>query len=360
MLNPDKWWAKLAIHQVPATYLAVTALGSYLILAVCYLQGVIPWLAFGLALSLWAPIILTEIDWTYKHFGWFALFALAAFVQTIHYSEHCIEMIQYHIFHDPLSQSTAIFTAFNVEWVHFAGDTFLTLSTIVLLMKFPRNPLLWVAIPFQLAHQSEHTFLIFNYLFEGAKPGAPGLLGSLPSGGGGAIHGGLGWTRVDLHWVYNTLYTLPFAGALVYQVKHTYDESLAEAFPDVPSSELLSVSKHLETFHYAPSETVLAPGDDIDRLYIITEGEAAVYRHDETGREVEIATLHKGQYFGEIGLLVPGAPHTKTIRALTKLSVLAMDEETFEHLMQVSHVTADEVLRTAESRVTPQTSGTTR
>ena len=100
-------------------------------------------------------------------------------------------------------------------------------------------------------------------------------------------------------------------------------------------------------------ETVLAPGDDIDRLYIVTDGEAAVYRHDESGREVEIARVHKGQYFGEIGLLVPGAPHTKTIRAVSKLTVLAMDEETFRHLMSVSQVTAAEVQEVANERVTP-------
>jgi hypothetical protein len=35
--------------------------------------------------------------------------------------------------------------------------------------------------------------------------------------------------------------------------------------------------------------------------------------------------------------LVPGAVHDKTIRAKTKLSCLAMDEETLKHLMAASH-----------------------
>ena len=161
----------------------------------------------------------------------------------------------------------------------------------------------------------------------------PGVLGK---GGLAGAHGLLGMPRVDLHWVYNTLYTIPFIFGLVWQLKRAYDEALEEAFPDVPEEELIRASKHLATFQYAPGQTIVAPGDDVERLYIITEGVAIVSQPDEQGNEVEVARLQKGQYVGEIALLVPGAKHTKTVRALTNMRVLAMDEETFRHLMQVS------------------------
>jgi CRP-like cAMP-binding protein len=54
---------------------------------------------------------------------------------------------------------------------------------------------------------------------------------------------------------------------------------------------------------------------------------------------------------GEIGLLVPDAPHTKTVRATTNVSVLAMDEATFRHLMQVSQVTAEHMEQVAEAHM---------
>jgi CRP-like cAMP-binding protein len=66
---------------------------------------------------------------------------------------------------------------------------------------------------------------------------------------------------------------------------------------------------------------------------------------------VEVATLHRGQYFGEIALLVPNAKHTKTVRAKTDLTVLAMDEETFRHLTAVSAATGAELQHVAEERV---------
>jgi hypothetical protein len=347
-LRPDTWYSKIALHKVPSTYLLGAFFVSYLILAIAWLEGSPPWLAFGLALVPWGIIMFVEVEWTYKHYGWLALFFLMAFVQTIHYSEHCIEMVQYHLFHNPLKESLAIFSKLNVEGVHFGGDSFLTIGTFLLLTKFPRNPWLWVAAPFQLAHQAEHNFLFFNYAFEGAPAGAPGILGK-----GGVGWGGLGLVRTDLHWVYNTLYTIPFVLALLWQLRRTFDEALEEAFPDVPQAELLRASQHLATFRYAPGETVLSPGDDADRLYIITEGMALVSTHDADGNEIEVATLHRGQYFGEIALLVPDAQHTKTIRAKSDLQVLAMDEETFRHLTSVSQITQDELSQVARERMTP-------
>lgn len=343
-LKADSLWSRLAIHRVPTKYILVSAFVSYIILALGYLQGAPPWIAFGLALVPWGLMVFVEIEWSYKHFGWFALFGAMAFVQLIHYSEHAIEVIQVHVFHDPVHQAIAIFSSLNIEWVHFTGDTLLTIGTLVLLYKFPRNPWLWVAIPFQIAHQAEHTFLLFNYLFEGAAGGGPGLLASP----GGAIAGGVGLNRPDLHFIYNTLFTVPFVLALIYQLRRTYDEALDEAFAGAPKAALIEASHHLATFTYSAGECVVAPGDDVDRLYIVVEGEAGVYAHEEGGVEREIAVLRHGQYFGEVALLLPDVPHTKTIRAKSRLTVLAMDEPTFRHLMAVSQ--ADETQLEAMAR----------
>jgi CRP-like cAMP-binding protein len=338
-LKTDSKWERLALHRVPQQYLLMAAFWSYAILGVTYLEGTTIWVAFGLALFPWTLLVFVELEWSYKHFGWFALFGFMAFVQTIHYSEHVIEVIQYHIFNDSLADSTAIFSKFNIEGVHLAGDTFLTIGTIVLLSKFPHNPWLWVAVPFQLAHQMEHTFLGYEHWISGAPQGSAGLLGK-----DGAFFGGLPFTRVDLHWMYNTLYTIPFVLALIYQLKRTYDEALDEAFPDAPKAELLETSRHLETIRYVKGQTILAPGEDIQRLYIISEGEAEVYTHGPDGEIQEVARLHRGQYIGDIGLLVRNAPHTKTVRAVTNVTTLAMDEATFRHLMAASDLTHDEML----------------
>jgi hypothetical protein len=339
-LKPDSGWVKFNIHRVPPGKIVLTAFASYLIVGLSWLGGAAIYIAFPLALIPWIPIAFLEIEWTYKHYGWFALFFTMAIVQTLHYSEHCIEVIQVHFFNTPIPQALALFSKLNVEGVHFVGDSFLTIGTIALLWKFPRNPWLWVAAPFQILHQAEHTFLFTMHVFWGYPQGGPGLFAYKPgSATVPQMNGALGsfLNRPDLHWIYNTLYTIPFVIALVYQLRRTYDEALDEAFPEASKSELVAASKKLETFKYVPGETVVTPGDPAARLYIITEGEANIVDEID-GKEVVVGTLGHGKVFGEHGLATPGAVHDKTIVAKTELLVLAMDEETFHHLEAASKV----------------------
>ena len=340
-IKVDSIFAKLAVHDVPPRYVLGAAFCGYLILALAWLHGNVPaYLAFAMALAPWVPIIFFEISWTYKHFGWLAAFSVMTFVQIIHYTEHTIQVIQVHFYGMAPGASLAIFSAFNVEWVHFAGDATLSIGTLVLLWKFPRNPLLWIALPFQLWHVSEHAFLFWENNFEGVHPNpfnstsaGSGLFGS-PHG---LIGGGFGLSRPDLHFIYNTLYTIPFALALIRQLRLTYDKALEETFPLASHHELQVASRKLETLRYVAGETIVAPGDDADRMYIVTEGIVSVLDRDMNGNEVEVATLHHGQYFGATGLLVPNAEHQNIIRAKSDVMLLEMDEATFKHLIEVSH-----------------------
>ncbi len=187
---------------------------------------------------------------------------------------------------------------------------------MALLWKFPRNPWLWIAAPFQILHQAEHTFLFFEHVLWGYPQGGPGLLAFSPAAvGNPQLNGALGslLNRPDLHWIYNTLYTIPFVIALVWQLKRTYDEALDEAFPEAPKSELVrprpSNARRSSTSPARPSS----------RLAIRPSGCTSSPRARPTsideidGNEVVIGTLGHGKVFGEHGLAVPGAVHDKTI-----------------------------------------------
>ena len=104
-----------------------------------------------------------------------------------------------------------------------------------------------------------------------------------------------------------------------------WQEDLAASIGSTPLIRLRGASEATGCTILGKAEFMNPGGSVKDRagLYIISDGQATVYRTDENGREVEVATLHKGQYVGEIGLLVPDAPHTKTVRATTNVSVLA-------------------------------------
>jgi CRP-like cAMP-binding protein len=73
-------------------------------------------------------------------------------------------------------------------------------------------------------------------------------------------------------------------------------------------------------------------------------------QRDKSGAERIINTLKEDQYFGELGILRDEARNA-TIRAKTGLEVIAVSGEAFKMLMESSKQTADEIARTAATRV---------
>lgn len=83
---------------------------------------------------------------------------------------------------------------------------------------------------------------------------------------------------------------------------------------------------------YEPGELVFAQGDLADRLYIIQEGEVEVVRTTD-GKEVLLARLGPGDYFGEIALLMAEGRRTASVRAATRVELLTLGKENFGRLV---------------------------
>jgi uncharacterized RDD family membrane protein YckC len=95
---------------------------------------------------------------------------------------------------------------------------------------------------------------------------------------------------------------------------------------------------------------VVRQGDLADNFYIIARGQASVTHRDPSGREVELATLGPGEFFGEIGLL-HRTPRTATVRAKTNLEVLALGSDALRSIMKSSSATAEDLSRMADRRL---------
>lgn len=76
-------------------------------------------------------------------------------------------------------------------------------------------------------------------------------------------------------------------------------------------SQLSKIANNLEQRSFNDGESIIAQGDVGEAFYIVFNGECAVF---VAGKADAVATLSKGQYFGERALLT-SEPRTATVRA---------------------------------------------
>ncbi|MEO6391782.1 MAG: FAD-dependent oxidoreductase [Pyrinomonadaceae bacterium] len=82
--------------------------------------------------------------------------------------------------------------------------------------------------------------------------------------------------------------------------------------------------------HFEPGQEVFRQGDLGDRIYIIAQGRAEVVRNDR-GRDLPLAQLGAGEYFGEMALLNQ-TTRNATVRCVTPLDVLSIHKREFSIL----------------------------
>lgn len=334
----------LAIRSVPPTIIILTALASYLGQLSAILQGWPLW-AIGLATILpWIPLFASEMVWTYRHYQWLALFYILVITQGGHVVEHIVQMIQIHVLGLKGAEARGIFGQLDIEWVHFIWNTWVLIAIVPLLLRFRKNPWLWVTLVIAGWHELEHLYIMSVFLSTG-KQGTPGLLAR-----GGLLGGGLALTRPDLHFLYNMVETTPLLVAFIYQLRRSYDEWLKRALPGLPEQALVETTRQLQTLRFAAGAQIVRQGDLPDRFYILAKGEVLVKQRRDEGSEVDLVTLAPGQYFGEIGLLSM-VPRTASVYAKTPVEVLALDRETFQRLVQTSEATAGDLAATAIRRL---------
>lgn len=80
---------------------------------------------------------------------------------------------------------------------------------------------------------------------------------------------------------------------------------------------------------YMPGDYIFRSGEKGQEMFFIGRGQVEVLAKD--GRTVQ-ATLHDGQFFGEIALVL-GHPRTASVRAVGFCDLYALDKETFDRIV---------------------------
>lgn len=354
----------------------ITAIGSYFVQLIGILLHWALWaIALGTILP-WIPLLTMKVFWSSKHYGFMAIYLVIMILQAGHVGEHVVQMLQFIFIYNPHATppclgwnwqgycglAHGVFGELDRETVHFIWDGLILVATIVVRVYFRKSNNIWLTLAVVAAaiHQVEHIYLFGNYVFNNNFYNHGGyFLGVHIVNGLAAQNGLLGYngfigslfpfinpilpSRINLHFIYNTLVLIPMVLAFRKQLQYIYDEWLAKAMPQLSEEQLIAATAQSENVRFRPGQVIFKQGDPADKFYIITKGQVDITRSiKKDSPEVPVGRLAAGQFFGEIELL-GHAYRTVTARAVDEVECLTLNREVFKSLLAASSETYKEM-----------------
>ena len=353
----------------------ITAIASYCL----QLIGIwLHWALWAIALGTilpWIPLFSMKVLWTSKHYGFMAAYLVLMIVQAGHVGEHVVQMLQFIFIYNPAAsppclgwmwqgycgQAHGVFGELDRELVHFVWDGLILVACIVVRIHFRHSKNIWMnlAIIAAAVHQLEHIYLFGNYEFNNYFYNHGGyFLGVHIVNGLAAQNGFLDYngfigslfpflnpilpSRINLHFIYNSLVLIPMILAFRKQLQYVYDEWLAKAMPQLSEEQLVAATAQSENETFRAGQIIFRQDDPADKFYIITKGQVDITRSiKKDSPEVPVGRLGEGQYFGEIELL-GRAFRSVTAKAVGEVECLSLNREVFKSLLAASSETYKE------------------
>jgi CRP/FNR family cyclic AMP-dependent transcriptional regulator len=99
-------------------------------------------------------------------------------------------------------------------------------------------------------------------------------------------------------------------------------------------ADLENFLTHCHRRRYPSKSTLIYAGDASDALYYITEGSVTVIIEDDEGREMIVAYLNKGDFFGEMGVFDEDIPPTRSalVKSRTECEIAEISYTKFREL----------------------------
>jgi CRP/FNR family cyclic AMP-dependent transcriptional regulator len=103
-------------------------------------------------------------------------------------------------------------------------------------------------------------------------------------------------------------------------------------FSRVPDEALEKIARIAHHRRVSRGVTLVHAGDHTDSLYVLINGSIKVMNTNEEGREVILAILGPGEFFGEMGM-IDGSPRSATIVSTEPCELLTITKEDFRHVL---------------------------
>jgi CRP-like cAMP-binding protein len=127
----------------------------------------------------------------------------------------------------------------------------------------------------------------------------------------------------------------------------SYSQLLAQVsiFENLQGVDLEHLSALIRSRRYARGEVIFHQGDVGTTLYIIRKGEVAIRVSSPEGKEVILALLDRGDFFGELALL-DGEPRSTDAVAREETDLLSIQREDFRHFLDARPQVAVDLMAT--------------
>jgi putative ABC transport system ATP-binding protein len=102
-----------------------------------------------------------------------------------------------------------------------------------------------------------------------------------------------------------------------------------EVFSHLTTSALTNIAEEMEQESHPAGTVLIRQGAKGDKFYLIKRGTVDVIVNRGQANEVKVATLGKGQFFGEMALLT-GAPRNATVVAVQDVDLYTLDKPRFQ------------------------------
>jgi CRP-like cAMP-binding protein/cytochrome P450 len=141
------------------------------------------------------------------------------------------------------------------------------------------------------------------------------------------------------------------APALV-QALPRIDDRLTGTLPGLGSHELNQIVSAVKPITYAAGSLIIREGDTAEEFFIVLEGQVEVAKelHVPDEKQIVLSRLGPGAYFGEIGLL-RGIKRTASVRAVTDVTVLVLNRETFITIVSECDLVSAQIADMVRQRV---------
>lgn len=121
-------------------------------------------------------------------------------------------------------------------------------------------------------------------------------------------------------------------------------------FRDFSVDEMVAVIQGLKLLSFERGDVIIREGQPGGSLFMLTSGRVRAFRKEQGGKkQIRIADLHEGAFFGEISMLT-GQPRNASVVALNSCELLELDRPTLEEITRTHPHVWDVLREFAEKR----------